>query len=444
MSVLQKATLDILRCAGSNHSGRVSRFVSTKPDTPPPAKSSQEVFQREAKITAKNYAPLPVSIVRGKGVHMWDNEGKKYLDFLGGFATLNQGHCHPKILKTLHEQSSILHHTSRAIYHDLLYQLGEYITNLFRYKKFIPMNTGVEGGETAIKLARKWAYQVKKVEPNKAGVIFANQNFWGRTLAAISASTDPTSFNEFGPHMPGYHLIPYNDTAALEEKLKSDPNICAFMVEPIQGEAGAVVPDDGYLKKVRELCTKYNVLFIADEVQTGLGRTGKLLAVHYEDVRPDIVILGKALSGGFMPISAVLADEEVMGTLVPGTHGSTYGGNPLACKVAMTALDVILEEGMIENSYKMGEIFRSELRSRLSKEVCPIVRGKGLLNAIVLDKSIDTYKACIQLKDNGLVTKPISNNIIRLSPALNIKEEDLREGLDIIVNTVNEIAAKKT
>lgn len=444
MSVLQKATLDLLRCAGTSQGSRTSRLVHTRPETAPPAKTSKEVFERESKITAKNYAPLPVSIVRGKGVYMWDNEGKKYLDFLGGFATLNQGHCHPKILKTLHEQSSILHHTSRAIYHDLLYQLGEYLTNLFRYKKFIPMNTGVEGGETSIKLARKWGYQVKKIPEGKAEVIFAQGNFWGRTLAAISSSTDPTSFNEFGPHMPGYHIIPYNDTEALEAKLKANPNICAFMVEPIQGEAGAVVPDEGYLKKVRALCSQYNVLFIADEVQTGLGRTGKLLAVHYEDVKPDIVILGKALSGGLYPISAVLADDEVMGTLVPGTHGSTYGGNPLACKLAMSALDVILEENMIENSFNMGQLFRSELRNRLSQDIVPIVRGKGLLNAIVLDKSFDVYNVCKQMKEAGLVTKPISNNIIRLSPALNIKESELREGLDIIINTIHTAAGKKT
>lgn len=402
------------------------------------AKSSSEVIEREKKVSAFNYDPLPVVITRGKGIFMWDVEGKKYYDFVGGFATLNQGHCHPKIIKAMVDQVNRLHHTSRAIFHDSLYELNEFLTQQFGYDKVLNMNTGVEGGESTIKIARKWGYRVKKIPENQAQVVFAHGNFWGRTIAAISASTDPTSFNEFGPHVPGYQIVPYDDLSKLEQALRN-PNVCAFMVEPLQGEAGAVVPSQGYLKGVRELCTKYNVLWIDDEVQAGLGRTGKMLAVDYDGVKPDLLILGKALSGGVYPISAVLGNSEVMGVLTPGTHGSTYGGNALACKIALASLDVIISEGLVENSFKMGEIFRSELTARLDKDKVVLVRGRGLLNAVVLNTKgvTDVYKLCNEMKSNGLVSKPIGSSALRFSPALIITEEQLREGLDIIVNTIN-------
>jgi len=381
MSVLQNRSSQLLKYTRLFNNGSVTRLSSFIP-----AKSSAEVIQREKKVSANNYDPSPVVISRGEGIFMWDVEGKKYYDFVGGFATLNQGHCHPKIIKALTDQVGKLHHTSRAIFHDALYELNEFLSNQFGYDKVLNMNTGVEGGESSIKIARKWGYRVKKIPSNQAQVVFAHANFWGRTIAAISASTDPNSFDEFGPHVPGYQIVPYDDLGKLEQALRN-PNVCAFMVEPLQGEAGAVVPSMGYLKGVRELCTKYNVLWIDDEVQAGLGRTGKMLAVDYEDVKPDLLILGKALSGGVYPISAVLANSEIMDVLTPGTHGSTYGGNALACKVAMAALDVIINDGLVENSFKMGEIFRSELTARLDKEKMVQVRGRGLLNAIVLNPS---------------------------------------------------------
>ncbi|XP_065220915.1 ornithine aminotransferase, mitochondrial [Planococcus citri] len=399
--------------------------------------SSQEIIEREKKVIANNYDSLPVVICKGSGVHMWDVEGKKYLDFFAGFATLNQGHCHPRIVNTVKEQIGVLHHTARAICHNNLYEASEKLTSLFKYDKVLLTNTGVEGGETAVKLARKWGYRVKKIPAGKAGIIFAAGNFWGRTLAAISASTDPSAYSEFEPLMPGYHIVPYNDLEKLEQKLQ-DPNICAFMVEPIQGEGGVIVPDAGYLTEVRRLCTKYNVLWIDDEVQAGLGRTGKLLCVHHEEARPDIVILGKALSGGVYPIAAVLADAPIMDCFTPGVHGSTYGGNPLACKILQTALDVILEEKLCDKAEKLGQIFRTELSNRLDKKRVTTVRGKGLLNAVVFNEnSLDAKKVSYKLKDNGLVAKQMKPTIIRFSPALTITEPELREGIDIIVDTIN-------
>lgn len=403
-----------------------------------PGAASQAVFDREDKFGAHNYHPLPVALARAKGVHVWDVEGKRYYDFLSAYSAVNQGHCHPKIIKAMTEQVEVLALTSRAFYSNVLGEYEEYITKLFGYDKVLPMNTGVEGGETACKLARKWAYKVKKMPENKAKIIFAEGNFWGRTLAAVSSSNDPSSFEGFGPFMPGFELVPYNDTAALEKALQ-DPNVCAFMVEPIQGEAGVVVPDEGYLKKVRELCTKYNVLFIADEVQTGLARTGRMLAVDYEDVKPDILILGKALSGGIYPVSAVLANDPVMLCIKPGEHGSTYGGNPLGCKVAMAALQVLIDEKLAENADRMGRKLRESL-SDLPKDVVSVVRGKGLLNAIVINSKFDAWEVCLRLKDNGLIAKPTHGDIIRFAPPLTITEEQMDDCLRIIKDTVMSFA----
>ncbi|XP_046710451.1 ornithine aminotransferase, mitochondrial isoform X2 [Silurus meridionalis] len=399
--------------------------------------SSEEVYSREDRYGAHNYHPLPVALQRGEGVHVWDVEGRRYFDFLSAYSAVNQGHCHPKIVAALKEQASRLTLTSRAFYNNVLGEYEEYITSLFGYNKVLPMNTGVESGETACKLARKWAYNVKGVPQNQAKIIFAGQgNFWGRTLAAISSSTDPSSYEGFGPFMPGFELVPYNDVPALEKALQ-DPQVAAFMVEPIQGEAGVVVPDAGYLSKVRELCTKHNVLFIADEVQTGLARTGRRLAVDHEDVRPDLVMLGKALSGGLYPVSAVLCDDEVMLTIKPGEHGSTYGGNPLACRVAIAALQVLEEEKLAENAEKMGKILRAEL-NKLPKEVVTTVRGKGLLNAIVIKetKDYDAWRVCLRLRDNGLLAKPTHGHIIRLAPPLIVKEDEIRECAEIIQRTI--------
>lgn len=396
--------------------------------------SSQEVFKREDKYGAHNYHPLPVALSKAKGVFVWDVEGKRYFDYLSAYSAVNQGHGHPKIIKALVDQAPKLALTSRAFYSDVLGEYEEYITKLFNYEKVLPMNTGVEGGETACKLARKWGYTKKNIPKNKAKIIFAENNFWGRTLSAVSASTDPSSFEGFGPFMPGFDVIKYNNTQELEKALQ-DPNVCAFMVEPIQGEAGVVVPDEGYLKKVRELCTKYNVLWIADEVQTGLARTGRMLAVDYEEVKPDILILGKALSGGIYPVSAVLCNDDIMLCIKPGEHGSTYGGNPLGCKVAMAALEVLLEENLAENAFKMGALLRKEL-STLPKEIVPVVRGKGLLNAIVIDSKHDAWDVCLKLKDNGLLAKPTHGDIIRFAPPLVINEAELMESVDIIKKTI--------
>jgi ornithine--oxo-acid transaminase len=401
--------------------------------------SSQELIEIEEKFGAHNYHPLPVVLSRGEGVHVWDVEGKQYFDFLSAYSAVNQGHCHPKIIKALTDQATTLTLTSRAFHNDILGQYEKFITDLFGYDKVLPMNTGVEGGETANKLARKWGYMKKGIAENKARIIFAKGNFWGRTLAAISSSDDPTSYKGFGPFMPGYDLIPYNNLEALETELK-DPNVCAFMVEPIQGEAGVVVPDDGYLASVRALCTKYNVLFIADEVQTGIARTGKMLACDFEDARPDILILGKALSGGVLPVSAVLADDEVMLCIKPGEHGSTFGGNPLACKVAQAALEVVVDEKLAHNAEVLGQLFRDELNQRLGHlNIVNLIRGKGLLNAIVINDSEDSSTAwdmCMALRDNGLLAKPTHGNIIRFAPPLVITKEELLECVAIIENTL--------
>lgn len=396
--------------------------------------ASEAVFAREDKYGAHNYHPLPVALNKGEGVFLWDVEGNRYYDFLSAYSACNQGHCHPKIVAALKKQADILTLTSRAFYNNVLGEFEEYITKMFKYDKVLPMNTGVEGCETAIKLARKWGYKVKKIPENKAKNVFVTGNFWGRTLAAISSSTDPSSFAEYGPFLPGFSIIPYNDLAALEKELK-DPNVCSFMFEPIQGEAGVVVPDQGYLTKVRELCTKYNVLMIADEVQTGLCRTGRLLACDHENVRPDLVVLGKALSGGVLPVSAVLCDDEVMLTILPGQHGSTFGGNPLACRVAIAALQVLKDEKLADNAERMGRMLRSEL-SKLPKDVVSVVRGKGLLNAIVISKDFDAWEVCLKLRDSGLLAKPTHGDIIRFAPPLTITEPQLRECIDIISRTV--------
>lgn len=398
-------------------------------------------IEKESKYGAHNYHPLPVVLSKGEGVFVWDVNGKKYFDFLSAYSAVNQGHCHPKIIKSLNDQAAELTLTSRAFHNNILADYEEYITKLFGYDKVLPMNTGVEGGETANKLARKWGYLKKGIEENKARIIFANGNFWGRTLAAISSSDDPSSYQGFGPYMPGYSLIPYNDLEALERELK-DKNVAAFMVEPIQGEAGVIVPDDGYLAGVRELCTKYNVLYIADEVQTGIARTGKMLASDYENARPDILILGKALSGGVLPISAVLADDDIMLCIKPGEHGSTFGGNPLACSVARSALEVVVDEDLANNAFVLGNIFRKELNDRLSNSnIVKLIRGKGLLNAIVINDSPDSETAwniCLSLRDNGLLAKPTHGNIIRFAPPLVINEEQLMICLDVIVSTILE------
>tara|TARA_B100000900_G_scaffold173248_1_gene147076 strand:- start:91 stop:1317 length:1227 start_codon:yes stop_codon:yes gene_type:complete len=407
--------------------------------------NSQKFIELEDRYGAHNYHPLPVVLKKGKGVHLWDVEGEKYFDFLSAYSAVNQGHCHPKIIKALNDQASLLTLTSRAFHNNILGEFEKYMTKVFGYDKLLPMNTGVEGGETANKLARKWGYLKKGIPENKARILFAKGNFWGRTLAAISSSDDPTSYEGFGPYMPGYDLIPYNDLESLESELK-DPNVTAFMVEPIQGEAGVVVPDEGYLEGVRTLCSKYNVLFIADEVQTGIARTGKMLATDFEDARPDILILGKAISGGVYPVSAVLADDEVMLCIKPGEHGSTYGGNPLACMVAKAAIEVVIEENLAENAEILGELFRNELRSRLKDcEIVSLIRGKGLLNAIVIndsDQSTTAWDMCISLKEMGLLAKPTHGNIIRFAPPLVITKDEMFQALDIIERVVRKYESR--
>jgi ornithine--oxo-acid transaminase len=392
------------------------------------------LMELEENFGAHNYHPIPVVLERGEGVFVWDVEGKRYYDFLSAYSAVNQGHCHPRIINALTTQAQKLTLTSRAFYNSLLGEYEKFITEYFGYERVLPMNTGVEGGETAIKLARRWAYDVKGVPENKAKLVFAEGNFWGRTLAAISSSNDPSSYKGFGPYMPGYELVPYNDLAALEKSI-SDPNTAAFMVEPIQGEAGVKVPNEGYLKGVRDLCTKYNVLFIADEVQTGLCRTGKLLACDHEDVKPDILVLGKALSGGVLPVSAVLSSHEIMLTIHPGEHGSTYGGNPLACAVAMEALKVLKDENMAENAERMGQLLREELNKLASESDCITkVRGKGLLNAIIIkEKNGKTaWDVCLALAEHGLLAKPTHGDIIRFAPPLTINETQIKECVAII------------
>ena len=397
-------------------------------------------LETELKYGAHNYHPLPVVLERGEGVFLYDVDGKRYYDFLSGYSAVNQGHCHPAIIKSLIDQAQKLTLTSRAFHNNLLGEYSKFITAYFGYDKVLPMNTGVEGGETAIKLARRWAYTKKGVAENQAKIIFAEGNFWGRTMAAISSSTDPSSYKGFGPFMPGFGLVPYNDIVALEEALK-DPNVAAFMVEPIQGEAGVVLPDDGYLTAVRNLCTKYNVLFIADEIQTGLARTGKMLACDHEGVRPDILILGKALSGGVLPVSAVLADDHIMLNILPGEHGSTYGGNPLACAVAITALTVLKEEKMAENATLMGELLRSEL-AKLNSPYITTIRGRGLLNAIVIKHANPeaSWDLCLALKENGLLAKPTHGDKIRFAPPLIITKDQILESVDIINRSLQILA----
>ncbi len=399
---------------------------------------SKTAISLEEKYGAFNYHPLPVVLSRGEGTFVWDLEGKRYYDFLAAYSAVNQGHCHPKILEALNEQARKLTLTSRAFHNDVLGVYEKFITEYFKYDRVLPMNTGVEGGETAVKLARRWGYVKKKIPNEQAKIIFVHGNFWGRTLAAISASTDPSSRDLFGPYMPGYVLIPYNDLDALE-KAASDPNVCAFMVEPIQGEAGVVIPQEGYLKKAKAICEKHNVLFIADEVQTGLGRTGKLLACDHEGVRPDILILGKALSGGVLPVSAVLADDHIMLNIKPGEHGSTYGGNPLACRVAIAALEVLRDEKLTENSARLGEVLRHKLESLPG--FVQEVRGRGLMNAIVIDPKgpNSAWDLCLKLKEGGLLAKPTHDHIIRLAPPLVISEPQLMEACDIIQNTFRRI-----
>lgn len=400
---------------------------------------SERHIELEKKFGAFNYKPLPVVLSKGEGVFVWDVEGTRYYDFLSAYSAVNQGHCHPRIIKALTDQAQNLTLTSRAFFNDVLGSYEEYMCNYFGYDRVLPMNTGVEGGETAVKLARRWGYDVKGIPENKARIIFADGNFWGRTIAAISTSDDEDSFGGFGPFVPGFDTIPYNDLDALEKELK-DPNVAAFMVEPIQGEAGVVVPDEGYLKGVADLCKQYNVLFIADEVQTGIGRTGKLLACDYENVKPDILILGKALSGGVMPVSAVLASDEIMLTLKPGQHGSTFGGNPLGCKVAMAALDVIKDEKLTENAFVLGERFREGLR-KMNISLMTTIRGKGLLNGVVIEpfNGYMAYDVCLKLKENGLLAKQTHDHIIRFAPPLTINEQQLDEALTIIEDTFKEM-----
>lgn len=393
-------------------------------------------MHREAVYGAHNYHPLPVVLERGEGAYVWDVDGKRYFDFLSAYSAVNQGHCHPKIIKALTEQAQKLTLTSRAFYNNLLGEFEEYITRLFKYDKVLPMNSGAEADETALKLCRKWAYTRKGIPENEAKIIVCDGNFHGRTITIISMSTDPDSYGGFGPYTPGFIKIPYNSINALADALKM-PNVAGFLVEPIQGEAGVYVPDEGYLKQAFNLCKAHNVLFIADEVQTGLCRTGKMLACDYEQVRPDILILGKALSGGTMPVSAVLADDDIMLTIKPGEHGSTFGGNPLACVVAIAALKVLQDENLAEKAFKLGEIFRNEL-SKIHSNRIDLVRGKGLLNAIVIKPihSKTAWDVCLKLKDNGLLAKPTHEHIIRFAPPLVITGEQLHEAIKIIKNTI--------
>lgn len=398
--------------------------------------SIKDYIARENKYGAHNYHPLPVVLDRGEGVYVWDVEGKKYFDFLSAYSAVNQGHCHPRIMQAMTEQARKLTLTSRAFYTSVLGEYEEYVTAYFGYEKVLPMNSGAEGDETALKLCRKWAYKKKGVPENEARIIVCEGNFHGRTITIISMSTDPDSYEGYGPYTPGFVVIPYNDLEALKREMQ-DPNVAGFLVEPIQGEAGVLVPDDGYLAKAYELCREHNVLFIADEVQTGIARTGKLLACDHENVRPDILILGKALSGGAYPVSAVLADDEIMLCIKPGEHGSTYGGNPLACKVAIAALEVIKDEKLAENAETLGQYFREEL-GKIRSDMIEIIRGKGLLNAIVIKprSGKTAWDVCVAMKENGLLAKPTHEHIIRFAPPLVINREQLRESVEIIRKTL--------
>lgn len=398
---------------------------------------TQQYLQKEEQYGAHNYHPLPVVLSKGQGVHVWDVDGKRYFDFLSGYSAINQGHCHPRIIETFIEQAQKLTLTSRAFYNDALGEYEEYITRLFGYDKVLPMNTGVEAVESAIKLARRWGYEVKGVTPGKAKIITCEHNFHGRTISVISFSTDDSSRRDFGPFTPGFEVIPYDDIPGLQQALQ-DPDVVGFLVEPIQGEAGIVVPSQGYLAKAAAMCKEANVLFIADEIQTGLARTGKMLACDHEGVHADMLILGKALSGGTMPVSAVLADDEIMSTLKPGEHGSTYGGNPLACRVAMTSLQVLIDEKMAENSLVQGEYFRQQLRAMEHPHIS-IVRGKGLFNAIVIDHPNKdmAWEICLEMKENGLIAKPTHNDRIRFAPPLPITRPQIDECIAIIKKSMD-------
>ena len=398
---------------------------------------TKDYIQREDKFGAHNYHPLPVVLDRGEGVYVWDVEGRRYYDFLSAYSAVNQGHCHPKIVGAMTEQATKLTLTSRAFYTSMLGEFEEYITSYFGYDKVLPMNSGAEGDETALKLCRKWAYEKKGVPENEAKIIVCEGNFHGRTITIISMSTDPDSYKGFGPYTPGFVTIPYNDTDALARELE-DPNVAGFLVEPIQGEAGVYVPDEGFLSKAYELCKENNVLFIADEVQTGLARTGKLLACDHEEVRPDILILGKALSGGVYPVSAVLADDDIMLCIKPGEHGSTYGGNPVAAKVAIAALEVIKDEDLCDRAEELGKLFRAEL-SKIDSPMIELVRGKGLLNAIVIKPTNGktAWDVCVALMENGLLAKPTHEHIIRFAPPLVITKEQVMESVEIIKTTIN-------
>jgi len=401
--------------------------------------TTEDYIAREEKYGAHNYHPLPVVLEKGEGIFVWDVEGRRYFDFLSAYSALNQGHCHPRIIKALNQQASKLTLTSRAFYNNVLGEFEEYITQYFGYDKVLMMNTGAEADETALKLCRKWGYKKKGIPENQAKIIVCEGNFHGRTITIVSMSTDPDSYEGYGPFTPGFVTIPYNDTNALEKELK-DPNVAGFLVEPIQGEAGVYVPDDGFLKRAYDLCKANNVLFMADEVQTGIGRTGKMLACDHENVHPDVLILGKAVSGGVYPVSAVLADDDIMLVIRPGEHGSTYGGNPLACKVAMEALQVVKDEKLEENAERMGKIFREEMK-KINSEMIETVRGKGLLNAIVIrpQSGKEAWDVCLAMKENGLIAKPTHHHIIRFAPPLIINEEQLREAIEIIKKTILEM-----
>lgn len=400
---------------------------------------TQDFINRELHYGAHNYHPLPVVLNRGEGVYLWDVEGKRYFDFLSGYSALSQGHCHPKIVEALKKQADVLTLTSRAFYCDLLGEFMEKATKFFGYDKLLPMNTGAEGVETALKLARRWGYDVKGVPEGKAKIVVCADNFHGRTITIVSMSTDPSSYGGFGPFTEGFVKIPYNDVSALE-KVIVDPDIVGFLLEPIQGEAGVVVPDDGYLKACYDICKRHNVLFIADEIQSGIGRSGRLLACDWEGVKPDILVLGKALSGGVTPVSAVFANDEIMLTIKPGEHGSTYGGNPLACAVGMAALDVVRDEKLAENADRMGKIFRSEM-SNINHKMIKKVRGKGLLNAVVTEPSGDVkaWDICVMLKEKGLLAKPTHEHIIRFTPPLIINEAQMSEAVAIIKSVFESI-----
>lgn len=404
--------------------------------------TSQKAIDLEDKYGAHNYHPLPVVLTKGNGVYVWDTEGKRYFDFLSAYSAVNQGHCHPRIIEAMVEQSKKLTLTSRAFYNDMLGKFEKYATSYFGFDKLLPMNTGAEAVETAIKLCRKWAYEKKGIEKNAAQIVVCENNFHGRTTTIISFSNDPDAHINFGPYTPGFIKIPYNDSEALEKVLETNKNIAGFLVEPIQGEAGVYVPHEGYLTKTKKLCEQHNVLFIADEIQTGIGRTGKTLAVDYENVKPNILILGKALSGGVYPVSAVLANNDVMGVIKPGQHGSTFGGNPVAAAVAMEALQVVKDENLAENASTLGNLFRERLSEYINtSNIIELIRGKGLLNAIVINDSPDgstAWDICVALKENGLLAKPTHGNIIRFAPPLVISKDQLSECVEIIIKTVKD------